>query len=173
MPFTYVYLSTFYIILFFLFLFPFLPVRSVLYATRTALAFLFVFKKGPGGILDDPEVLWYGGRFHLFHSRKALQAGDTSCTNHADEGSAVAALSNNTKPAAPTGLPSHCVEWRTSVDGTNWERRGVLTPPATGAAMSETMSAQIYPNNTLVIITDGHGMIAFTTNATGLLGNDV
>jgi hypothetical protein len=35
---------------------------------------------GPGGILDDPEVLFYGGRFHLFHSRKHLQAGDRNCS---------------------------------------------------------------------------------------------
>ena len=130
--------------------------------------------------MDDPEVLWYGGRFHLFHSRKRLQAGDANCTNYNSNhhdgddatSSGVATPANSTEAAA-ADLPSHCVEWRTSVDGICWERRGVLTPPKSGPAMSETMSAQIYPNDTLVIITDGGGMIAFSTNATGLLGNDV
>ena len=34
------------------------------------------------------------------------------------------------------------------------------------------MSARVYPNNELVLMTDGGGMVAFTTNATGLMAND-
>lgn len=33
---------------------------------------------GPGGIFDDPEVLFFGGRFHLFHSRKHVT--DLNCS---------------------------------------------------------------------------------------------
>jgi hypothetical protein len=110
---------------------------------------------GPGGILDDPEVIFWGGRFHLFHSRKHLQAGDFNCSR---------------TPATPAMSPfwSKCVEWRTSTDGITWVRRGVLN----AEEMSETMSARVYPNDELVLMTDGKGMVAFTTNASGLMAAD-
>ena len=145
---------------------------------------------GPGGILDDPEVMYYGGRFHLFNSRKALEANDRNCTNYSNNNN-----NNNDQPNDHTNVadnggvnknnndgeapPTHCVEWRTSVDGVTFERRGVLTPPPPapdgvgGNPMSETMSAMVYPNDTLVVMTDGGGMRAFTANATALLGDDV
>ena len=62
-------------------------------------------------------------------------------------------------------------KWRTSVDGNTWERRGVLAPPKIGDLMDETMSARVY-NDTLVIMTDGKGMEAFTTPAVGLTQDD-
>ena len=34
--------------------------------------------KGPGGIFDDPEVMHFGGRYHLFHSRKHIT--DRNCS---------------------------------------------------------------------------------------------
>ena len=105
---------------------------------------------GPGGILDDPEVIFHGGRFHLFHSRKHLQNGDYNCSLTPHDPTASAYL-------------SHCVEWRTSTDGMKWKRMGVLDAPG----MSETMSARVY-NDTLVMMTDGGGMVAFTTHASGL-----
>jgi hypothetical protein len=110
---------------------------------------------GPGGILDDPEVIFWGGRFHLFHSRKHLQAGDFNCSR---------------TPLRPAESPfwAKCVEWRTSNDGISWERRGVLD----SEEMSETMSARVYPNGELVLMTDGAGMVAFTTNASGLMAAD-
>lgn len=110
---------------------------------------------GPGGILDDPEVIFWGGRFHLFHSRKHLQPGDFNCSR---------------TPDTPTqsSFWSHCVEWRTSIDGITWERKGVLD----AEGMSETMSARVYPNDELVLMTDGAGMVAFTANASGLMADD-
>ena len=109
--------------------------------------------RGPGGIFDDPEVIFYSGRFHLFHSRKHVD--DLNCT---------AGVAGTRR--------EHCVEWRTSLDGETWTRQGVLSPaPASGPAMDETMSARIYEQQ-LVLITDGDGMVAFTTQAAGLLGNN-
>ena len=110
---------------------------------------------GPGGILDDPEVIYWGGKFHLFHSRKHLQQGDNNCSR---------------TPDAPEQSPwwGKCVEWRTSSDGISWKRMGVLD----SQTMSETMSARVYPNNQLVLMTDGGGMVAFTTNASGLMASD-
>ena len=107
--------------------------------------------------IADPEVIFYKDRFHLFHSRKHLQAGDNNCS---------------LTPQDPTASPhlGNCVEWRTSTDGKVWQRMGVLDAPG----MSETMSARVYPavgasgGDTLVVMTDGGGMVAFTTNATGL-----
>lgn len=112
---------------------------------------------GPGGILDDPEVLFFGGRFHLFHSRKHVSDLNCSLT-----------------PDAPGAeVVDHCIEWRTSLDGTTWQRRGVLAPPAAGPPyMSETMSARVYDNTTLVVMTDGGGMVAFTADARALVGDD-
>jgi hypothetical protein len=111
---------------------------------------------GPGGILDDPEVLYYGGRFHLFHSRKHVS--DLNCSLTPDT------------PGAQ--VVDHCVEWRTSLDGMVWQRRGILTPPASAPAMSETMSARVYGEE-LVIITDTWNWIcASTTSAAGLLQDD-
>eukprot|EP01045_Picozoa_sp_COSAG04_P023003 COSAG04_NODE_2673_length_3755_cov_2.892505_6_plen_117_part_01 len=63
--------------------------------------------KGPGGIFDDPEVMHYGGRYHLFHSRKHIT--DRNCSWPGQQG-----------PPA-----DHCVEWRVSEDGEVWERQGV------------------------------------------------
>ena len=103
---------------------------------------------GPGGILDDPEALVYRGTFHLFHSRKHVERGDTSCA---------------VDPQAPV-WQDHCVEWRTSRDGIAWQPMGILN----ASRMSETMSARIYPNDTLVVMTDGDGMQAFTTAASRL-----
>lgn len=112
---------------------------------------------GPGGILDDPEVLFFGGRFHLFHSRKHVS--DLNCSLTPDD------------PAAE--VIDHCVEWRTSLDGVAWQRRGVLAPPAAGQLhMSETMSARVYDDTTLVVMTDGGGMVAFTADARALSGDD-
>ena len=110
---------------------------------------------GPGGILDDPEVLFYGGRFHLFHSRKHVS--DLNCS---------------LAPAAVgAAVVDHCVEWRTSNDGVLWERRGILVPPVSGKPMSETMSARVYGSE-LVIMSDAKGMYASTTNASGLMQDD-
>ena len=113
--------------------------------------------RGPGGIFDDPEVVFFSGRFHLFHSRKHLN--DLNCTVGA-------------------GGPrrEHCIEWRTSLDGETWTRQGVLSAaPASGPAMDETMSARVYVSGSeqqLVLLTDGDGMVAFTTPAAGLLTNN-
>ena len=112
---------------------------------------------GPGGILDDPEVLFYAGRFHLFHSRKHLATDDRNCSLAPGE------------PAA--AAPSHCMEWRTSADGVAWTRRGVLTPPPSGKAMGQTKSARVYGEQ-LVIVADGGGQLGFTANASGLAGDD-
>jgi hypothetical protein len=112
--------------------------------------------RGPGGILDDAEVLFFGGRFHIFHSRKHVT--DFNCS---------------TGPV-PT-VVEFCVEWRTSTDGEAWTRRGVLVPPAEGGPRFSTpMAARVYAD-TLVLVTygDGAGWFAFTTPAAGLLGNDV
>ena len=73
-------------------------------------------------------------------------AGDSNCSLTPDDPTASKHLGN-------------CVEWRTSTDGKVWKRMGVLDAPG----MSETMSARVYPeNDTLVIMTDGRGMVAFT-----------
>ncbi len=109
---------------------------------------------GPGGILDDPEVMFYNGMFHLFHSRKHLEPGDRNCSV------------DPSNPTAPAW--SKCVEWRSSTNGVDWRRNGVLNSPK----MSETMSARVYDNETLVLMTDGAGMVAFTTNASGLQTGD-
>jgi len=54
-----------------------------------------------------------------------------------------------------------------------WQRRGVLAPPATGKLhMSETMSARVYNDTTLVVMTDGGGMVAYTADARALNGYD-
>ena len=116
--------------------------------------------KGPGGILDDPEVLSFGGRFHLFHSRKHLARGDNNCS----------------AGVAGEAWRDHCIEWRTSSDGEAWVREGVLSAAAPGNySMDETMSARVYADGsaqTLVLLTDGAGMVAFTTGAGGLLENN-
>lgn len=100
-------------------------------------------------VVADPEVIFYKGRFHLFHSRKHLQAGDNNCSLTPQD------------PAASPYL-AKCVEWRTSTDGKVWQRMGVLDAPG----MSETMSARVYPDDgggdTLVVMTDGGGMVAFS-----------
>jgi hypothetical protein len=110
---------------------------------------------GPGGILDDPEVIHYAGRFHLFNSRKHLD--DRNCSLAPENASAHA--------------PSHCMEWHTSADGLAWTRRGILTPPASGAPMGQTKSARVYGGR-LVIVADGGGNLAFTANASALAGDD-
>lgn len=56
---------------------------------------------------------------------------------------------------------------RTSPDGIAWQQMGVLDAPG----MDETMSARVY-NETLVVMTDGGGMMPFTANASGLNGTD-
>ena len=66
----------------------------------------------PCGIFDDPEVMRYGGRYHLFHSRKHIT--DRNCSWPGQQG-----------PPA-----DHCVEWRVSEDGEVWERQGVLRTPS-------------------------------------------
>ena len=49
---------------------------------------------GPGGIFDDPEVIYYGGRYHVFHSRKHVN--DLNCS---------------TDPTSPTAkVVDHCIE---------------------------------------------------------------
>ena len=109
--------------------------------------------RGPGGILDDSEVIFYAGSFHLFHSRKHVT--DFNCT---PEGA-----------RAPV-VVEFCVEWRTSPDGEAWTRRGVLTPPAAGGPRFSTpMAARVY-NDSLVLLTygDGAGWFAFSTPASGL-----
>ena len=111
---------------------------------------------GPGGILDDPEVIHHAGRFHLFNSRKLLD--DRNCSLAPGD------------PAADA--PSHCTEWHTSVDGVTWTRRGILTPPPSGKAMGQTKSARLYGGQ-LVIIADGGGQQrGFAANASGLAGDD-
>ena len=82
------------------------------------------------------EVIIYAGRFHLFHSRKHVS--DLNCS---------------LSPLAPNAsVVDHCVEWRTSEDGVRWQRRGILTPPTTGRAMSETMSARIYGDRWVLVM---------------------
>ena len=67
--------------------------------------------EGPGGILDDPQVTWYGGRFHLFHSRKHLQPGDRNCS-----------LTPHAPSASPYMYLAHCVEceFTSSRRGPSW-----------------------------------------------------
>ena len=109
---------------------------------------------GPGGILDDPEVIHHAGRFHLSDSRKLLD--DRNCSLAPSD------------PAADA--PAHCTEWHTSVvDGIAWTRRGILTPPPSGKAMGQTKSARVYGGQ-LVIIADGGGQQrGFAANASGLV----
>lgn len=111
---------------------------------------------GPGGILDDPQVMFYSGRFHLFHSRKHVS--DLNCSRSPQQ------------PGAK--VVDHCVEWRTSEDGETWQRRGILSPPSKGVAMMEPMSARIYGDKLVVITDEWAGMTAFTTEARGLLDDD-
>jgi hypothetical protein len=91
----------------------------------------------PGGILDDSQVLAYGGKYHLFHSRK-LSTDTPGC------------------PVSTAGSNPCCVEWRVSTDAETWVRRGVVLarqPPCEHMAC-EPMSARVY-NGTLVLVTDG------------------
>jgi len=94
------------------------------------------------GVLDDPQVVFYAGRYHLFHSRKQSWERE-ECRNH-------------------------CVEWRTSEDGLTWERRGALVSPA-DPPMDESLSVHI-EGDRLVLITDGTDFInvAFVADANAL-----
>eukprot|EP01047_Picozoa_sp_COSAG01_P005120 COSAG01_NODE_172_length_23108_cov_26.690496_18_plen_1009_part_00 len=93
-----------------------------------------------GGIFDDSEVLQDStGTFHLFHSRK--------------KASATGAPKDCIGCMAGGWLKHHCIEWRTSRDGTNWTRKGALSQvPSAG----ETMGAWIDPRtDTFVLQADG------------------
>ena len=136
---------------------------------------------GPGGIFDDPEVMHYGGRYHLFHSRKHVRSNDTSCDKDGRDVGTGNGVQNCCLLAGEdpeSASANHCVEWRTSDDAISWKRMGVVhSPGVTPGAnktidpeMSETMSIRIY-GETVVMITDGHGMSAYVTEAKNLLGD--